>query len=93
MANQIVADARTAPVDVSFLMAAHNAAPWIAAAIRSALDQAGVTVEILVVDDGSADGTGAVLARLAADDPRIRPIPLDGVQPGAPRGPSAVSSR
>jgi len=90
MAKQIVADARDAPVDVSFLMAAHNAAPWIETAIRSALDQAGVAVEILVVDDGSVDGTASVLARLAADDPRIRRIPLDGAEPGAPRGPSAA---
>lgn len=90
MANQIVADARMAPVDVSFLMAAHNAAPWIEAAIRAALAQTGVTVEILVVDDGSVDGTDSVLARLAADEPRIRRIPLDGVRAGAPRGPSAA---
>ncbi|MCJ2056408.1 glycosyltransferase [Methylobacterium sp. J-048] len=90
MANQIVADARTAPVDISFLMAAHNAAPWIETAIRSALDQVGVTVEILVVDDGSVDGTASVVARLAAEDPRIRRIPLDGAQPGAPRGPSTA---
>ena len=72
MANQIVADARMAPVDVSFLMAAHNAAPWIEAAIRSALDQTGVTVEILVVDDGSVDGTASVLARLACRIPAER---------------------
>jgi len=90
MANQIVADARNVSVDVSFLMAAHNAAPWIETAIRSALDQAGVAVEILVVDDGSTDGTGTVLARLAAEDPRIRRISLDGGQTGTPRGPSAA---
>ncbi|MCJ2094659.1 glycosyltransferase [Methylobacterium sp. J-072] len=90
MANQIVADARDVSVDISFLMAAHNAAPWIETAIRSALDQAGVAVEILVVDDGSVDGTASVVARLAAEDPRIRRIPLDGAQTGAPRGPSAA---
>ena len=90
MANQIVADARKTPVDVSFIMPAHNAAPWIEAAIGSALDQVGVAVEILVVDDGSVDGTGAVLARLAALDPRIRQIPRDEIGTGAPRGPSAA---
>ena len=90
MAKQIEADARTAPVDISFLMAAHNAAPWIETAIRSALDQAGVAVEVLVVDDGSTDGTASVLARLAAADPRIRPIPLDAAHTHAPRGPSAA---
>ncbi|MDP4006245.1 glycosyltransferase family 2 protein [Methylobacterium sp. NEAU K] len=90
MADQIVSDACGASVDVSFIMAAHDAAPWIETAIRSALDQAGVAVEILVVDDGSVDGTDAVIARLAAADPRIRAVPLDGARPGAPRGPSCA---
>ena len=34
-----------------------NAAQWIAQAIRSALDQRDVEVEVIVVDDGSTDGS------------------------------------
>ena len=34
-----------------------------------------LTVEFVLVDDGSTDGTAAVLQRLAADDPRIVPLP------------------
>ncbi len=37
---------------------------------------AGFEIEILYVDDGSTDGTLAVLRRLAADDPRVRFLSL-----------------
>jgi GT2 family glycosyltransferase len=37
-----------------------NAARWIAQAIQSALDQRDVDVEIIVVDDGSTDGSAAI---------------------------------
>lgn len=86
MADQLLSDGRNTSVDVSFVMAAYNAAPWIERAIRSALDQTAVAVEILVIDDGSIDGTGGVLARLAASDPRVRLVALDGSE--SPRGPS-----
>jgi succinoglycan biosynthesis protein ExoO len=89
MTEQVVSDARSAPVDISFIMAAHNAAPWIETAVRSALDQSGAAVEVVVVDDGSRDGTPSLLSRLAAADARVRVVPLDGVSPG-PRGPSTA---
>lgn len=90
MADQFLSEVRGACVDVSFIMAAHNAAPWIEAAIRSALAQTDVAVEVVAVDDGSVDETAAVLARLAAADPRLRVVPLDGAGPGSPRGPSCA---
>ena len=37
-----------------------NAERWIAQAIQSALDQQGVEIEVIVVDDGSTDGSVAV---------------------------------
>lgn len=55
---------------VSFLMAAHNARPYIKTAIESALGQRGVAVEIIVADDASSDGTADVAAEIG--DPRVR---------------------
>lgn len=63
--------ARTNP-DISFVVAAHNAAPWIEAALASALAQTGVTLEVVVIDDGSRDDTAARVAAMAQRDPRVR---------------------
>jgi 4-amino-4-deoxy-L-arabinose transferase-like glycosyltransferase/glycosyltransferase involved in cell wall biosynthesis len=40
--------------------------------VREALDPAGITWELIVVDDGSTDETAEVLAALAAAEPRLR---------------------
>src|SRR5580698_7813389 len=40
--------------------------------VRSVLDPLSVPYEILVVDDDSRDGTGAVVEAIALDDPRVR---------------------
>ncbi|MFZ4406241.1 MAG: glycosyltransferase family A protein, partial [Paracraurococcus sp.] len=65
--------------ECSVVIPARNAAPWLEATIASIGTEA--AVEILVVDDGSTDGTAAILARLAAADPRI--VPLAGPRRGA----------
>lgn len=45
---------------VSVIIPAYNAEEWIAEAIQSALDQTYPPLEILVIDDGSADQTAAI---------------------------------
>ena len=62
---------------VSVLMGAHNYEQYVGRAIKSALEQEYPPdrLEIIVVDDGSKDGTAAVVADLAARHPgRIRLI-------------------
>ncbi len=59
---------------VSFIIAAHNAEPWIEAAVHSALAQQGVSLEILVVDDASTDRTMELVDVCSRRDERIRVI-------------------
>ena len=64
----------TGPPLVSVVIAAYNAAGFIAATCRSAMRQTWHPLEIIVVDDGSTDGTGDIVDALAAADPRLRVI-------------------
>jgi PST family polysaccharide transporter len=56
---------------VSILIPAYNAEPWIAATIRSALAQEWEPKEIIVVDDGSTDGTLKVARRFESELVRV----------------------
>jgi glycosyltransferase involved in cell wall biosynthesis len=70
----------TAP-DVSVVIPAFNSAPWLEStleSIRVALGRTSWTAEILVVDDGSNDGTAALIATLAREFPHeLRTIEQD----------------
>ena len=65
-----------APPKVSVLLPVRNGDPWFAEALDSILAQQGVDFEVIVVDDGSTDGTPALLA--ACRDPRLRVIRCEG---------------
>ena len=67
------------PVEISVVVPAYNEAenlPEFLAELRAALDALGRSAEILLVDDGSDDGTPALLARERARDPRLKPLGL-----------------
>lgn len=53
-------------------MSVHNGERDILRAANSILGQAGVSLELIVVDDGSSDGTPGILQRLAQSDARVR---------------------
>ena len=61
---------------VSVLLPAYNAEATLPGALDSLLRQQGVDFEVVAVDDGSVDGTAAILAEHAARDSRIRPLAL-----------------
>jgi len=59
---------------VSVLIAAFNEQPVIAQTVRSVLANDYPDLEVIVVDDGSTDGTGAEVATQFAGDGRVRLI-------------------
>lgn len=78
--------------DVTFVIAAFNAERFLHRAIESALAQTGVTVEVVVVDDRSADGTLAVAERFA--DKGIRTVALsENRGPGGARNAGFAAAR
>ncbi|MEL7182012.1 MAG: glycosyltransferase family 2 protein [Pseudomonadota bacterium] len=66
--------------DVSVLVAAWKAETTLPRAVRSAVAQDGVSVEVLVVDDASPDGTLACAKHLAMEHPNliVRSMPRNG---------------
>jgi glycosyltransferase involved in cell wall biosynthesis len=56
---------------ISVIVAAWNAEATIGAAVASVLEQRDVELECIVVDDGSSDGTAAVVEALATVDDRL----------------------
>ena len=63
------------PLKLSVVIPAHDEVGSIAATVISlteALDPEGIDYELIVVDDGSTDGTGAAVEALVAENPRIR---------------------
>ncbi len=62
---------------LSVLMPTYNNVPYLARAIQSILDQTFKDFELLVLDDGSTDGTWAIIQEMARKDKRIVPFRHD----------------
>jgi glycosyltransferase involved in cell wall biosynthesis len=71
---------RTAP-KVSVCIPVYNVEPWLPAALDSAINQTMKDIEIICIDDGSTDGSLAILNSYAAKDSRIRVL-QNGVNRG-----------
>jgi glycosyltransferase involved in cell wall biosynthesis len=59
---------------VSVVMPAHNAERFLGEAIDSVLGQTHRRLELVLIDDGSTDGSWAIAQAHAQKDPRVRPF-------------------
>lgn len=57
---------------ISIVITVYNAEPFIAAALDSVLAQSFTDFEAIVINDGSSDGSGAILDSYQRRDPRFR---------------------
>ncbi|MBA4860289.1 glycosyltransferase family 2 protein [Streptomyces sp. PSKA54] len=62
------------PPQVCVVVIGYNDAAHVTDAVRSALGQGPAVGEVIAVDDCSTDGSGDILQRLAAEDPRLKVI-------------------
>ena len=60
--------------DISVVMGAYNNADTLPAALDGILSQKGVDLEFIVVDDGSTDGSAAILDEAAKKDSRLKVV-------------------
>jgi cellulose synthase/poly-beta-1,6-N-acetylglucosamine synthase-like glycosyltransferase/peptidoglycan/xylan/chitin deacetylase (PgdA/CDA1 family)/spore germination protein YaaH len=61
---------------ISVLIPAFNEARVIEPSVRRVLASSGARLEVIVIDDGSSDGTSAIVERAFADEPRVRLLTL-----------------
>lgn len=83
---------KASPV-VSVIVPAYNAEANVADALRSALSQTLREIEVIVVDDGSTDGTASVVRRVAEDDARVHLIRQENAGVAAARNAAISAAR
>ena len=60
------------------LLATHNGVRWLSEQLDSILDQSGVGVRVVALDDDSTDGTRELLERMSQKEPRLTLLPDQG---------------
>ncbi len=78
------------PADLSVIMAAYNTEQYVGEAIASVLESADRLLELIVVDDGSTDGTAAVAASFGEP---VRVIRQENRGPSKARNVALASAR
>ena len=70
---------------VSVIIPVFNAAPYLRGCLDSVLNQTLNDIEVICIDDGSTDGSGAVLAEYAGKHARVRVLTQVNAGQGAAR--------
>jgi len=78
---------------VSVVVPVYDVEDYLEEALRSVLDQSLADIEVICVDDGSTDGSAAILDRLAEADGRLRVIRQENRGLGAARNAGARAAR
>lgn len=73
------------PILISFIVCAYNVEEFIERCLESLVTQTYTNIQIVVVNDGSTDSTGAICAAWAAKDPRIKIVKQSNQGPGTAR--------
>ncbi len=77
---------------VAVVIAAYEAERFLSRAVESALAQTLADIEVVIVDDGSTDGTGSVARGFESRDPRVKVLARTNGGPGAARNEGARAS-
>ena len=87
--------ARVDTPDVSVVVPVYNSEAWLDDCLSSVLAQTGVDIELICINDGSTDGSRAILRHFADRDPRVTVIdqPNSGQSVGRNAGLDAASGR
>jgi glycosyltransferase involved in cell wall biosynthesis len=78
---------------VSVIMPAYNAERFLHRAVDSVLGQTFRDLELLIIDDGSTDGTADIARAHAARDSRVRLLQQSNAGPGAARNTAFRAAR
>lgn len=78
---------------ISVIVTAYNIAGYIERGVNSIRGQSYQNLEIIVVDDGSTDGTGEICDRLAVKDGRVRVIHKENGGPAEARNVGTAQAR
>ena len=74
VADRLVKEQHKNPLLVSVIIPVYNVAPYLREAVDSVIYQTYTNLEVLVIDDGSTDGSGAICDEYARRDRRIRVV-------------------
>ena len=80
-------------IDASIIVPVYNAEKYLPDSVRAMRDQTDANIEIILVDDGSTDGSPALLESLAREDERIRVLRQNNSGPGIARNAGIDAAR